>query len=297
MMQKAFAAMDLTSPGSPPFHLIAHVHYTVAKDSHDGIYEMLWAAPDRWREGFKMEGVDSEIALGLGDKLYVLRSGSAPSLPLLRTRAVVLPSGKDAFTWKQHVAKVTASPADGQGDICVDSNEHLLAEHTCFDPSTSEITLIRDSVQDHDFVKMQRSEFISIGEKRYPKHIASHYFDEDMDIRIDIATLATELAERAFTPPPGAAASDWCATPLEKGATNPGLGLVVLLESPPALIAYYLSVRRDGKVARSFPLRPASPKIDNQLNAWFRIVKFPVKSCGGNPIDYGEFFYLPNNLR
>jgi hypothetical protein len=297
LMQKAFADMDLTSPGSPPFHLIAHVHYELAGDGRDGIYELFWSAPDRWREGFEMERVDPEIDWALGDKLYTLRGNPSASLPLLRVRAVLHSGRSDAFAWNLKVNRVTSEQLNGDQVTCISSKQDPIEEHACLDSGNNLIESVRDQGQAGwtAYLNTERSNFKTLAGKRYPTHYISHYFDENMDIKIQTVALANDAVERVFTPQPGALASDWCATPVEKGETSPGYPELSMHK--PALIAYYLLVARDGKVKTSVPLRPADPNYDAELNGWFRNVKFPTKSCGSNPVEYERLFYLPSNLR
>lgn len=295
MMQKAFAEMDLTSPGSPPFHLIAHVHYAVANYVHDGIYEMLWATPDHWREYVNMGQDGSEIDVAAGDKLYVLRSGAVPSLSVLRARAVLGPHDPGAFAWDRRVTKVMYSVAGGETDICVDSKKYVLLEHACVDPK-GELTLIQEgSGERHVNESVDRDDFVSLGEKRYPRHFGSQHSDETMSIRIDVLTLAPDLTKRSFEAPAGAVASDWCAMPMQKGAI---LGIPPTLNPSgviPRVVAYYVWVARDGRVSRFVLLQ--TPNGDHTFDFFLHSASFPVKSCGGKPIEYQALFYFPSSLQ
>ncbi len=296
IMQKAFAAMNLTSPGSPPFHLVAQIHYELGGDGRDGVFELFWAAPDRWREGFKMDRVDSEIDIALGDKLYTLRHNASASLPLLRVRRVLHPGESNAVSRNFKVGKVTSEQLNGEQVTCFDSKRGVVEERTCFDSPRNQIVdaSYRGQTGWTASLDGERSDFVAVGDRRYPRHFVSHYFDENMDIRITTLAVATDFPEGVFTPQLGAAVSDWCAAPVEKGETSPGFGRIILHE--PALVAYDLLIARDGKVEKSAPLRPADPNEDTQLNTWFREARFPKKFCGANPIEYERLFYLPNNL-
>src|SRR5579862_2191429 len=291
MMQKAFAAMNLTSSGSPPFHLLAQVHYDLGGDGRDGIFELFWAAPDRWREGFKMERVDPEIDIALGDKLYTLRRNASASLPLLRVRRVLHPWGSNAVGRDFKVSKMAPEQLNGEQVTCFDSKWGVVEEHTCFDSPSNRIEETSYQGQGGWTASLngKRSDFVAVGDKRYPRHFVSHYFDENMDIKITTLAVGTDFPEGVFTPQVGAAVSEWCAAPVEKGETSPGFGRITLHE--PALVAYDLLIARDGKVKKSAPLRPADANEDAQLNAWFRDVKFPKKLCGANPIEYERLFY------
>lgn len=193
MMQKAFAAMDLTSPGSPPFYLIAQVHYELGGDGRDGVYELSWAAPDRWREGFEMERVDTEIDVALGDKLYTLRRNPSASLPLLRVRAVLHPDRRGAIIWDQKINRVTSEQLNGEQVTCIDSVRDPIEEHACLDSASNEIKYVRHRGEASwaAFLSSELTELVALADKRYPTHFVSHYFDENMNIKVKTLAVVT----------------------------------------------------------------------------------------------------------
>ena len=76
LLRKAAADSELRGSGAAPFHLLANFKYTLDNNTVDGMYELFWAAPDKYREYFKMgDVVETDIAAG--NKLYVERSTKA----------------------------------------------------------------------------------------------------------------------------------------------------------------------------------------------------------------------------
>ena len=70
LLRKAAADSELRGSGAAPFHLLANFKYTLDNNTVDGMYELFWAAPDKYREYFKMgDVVETDIAAG--NKLYV----------------------------------------------------------------------------------------------------------------------------------------------------------------------------------------------------------------------------------
>src|SRR5271165_6105607 len=80
LLQRAFEGMKLQEAGTPPYHLVARVHIEMEGTFRDGVYEVLWAAPDRFRENFKIEAL-AETDLVLSDKLYVFRTSPLVMFP------------------------------------------------------------------------------------------------------------------------------------------------------------------------------------------------------------------------
>src|ERR1700704_5788793 len=72
LLQRTIKSQDLQLAG-PPFHLVAHVRYNFGGKTSDGAYEILWAAPNRFRETFQLEKM-TEIDVALGDKIYIYRN-------------------------------------------------------------------------------------------------------------------------------------------------------------------------------------------------------------------------------
>ena len=68
-----------------PFHLVAKIHYEASFRTSGGTYELLWSAPDRFREEFRLDTL-GETDVVIGDKRYVLRTGPALQLGLWRLR-------------------------------------------------------------------------------------------------------------------------------------------------------------------------------------------------------------------
>ncbi len=317
IMQKTFNAMDLRSPDSPPFHLVARVHYDLAGSATDGTYEMLWLAPGRWREDFKMDGIGTETEIAQGDKIVSLRSSSGPILPLHSIRGVLLPEGEKAYTWGLKMKKIYITPREySKRRACIDAEQGpALKETACLDPSAQEVNIIRDV----DFVvSAERSDFVSVGEKRYPRHFATRQYDETMDIHLEFLPVPQEGIETALEAPAGAVVRDWCPKEEIKEPTGGPPSPLFQMRPPGAMVLYYVLVDTNGRVKDWAPLRKESKAIDDLLEtpdllralqprgsgapillqgtylgsidktmaAWFPDAKFAKRSCGGKPIEY-----------
>jgi hypothetical protein len=52
-VSKARNSGGLQSPDDQPYHLVAKLRYTLADKTIEAMYEILWAAPDRYRVEFR----------------------------------------------------------------------------------------------------------------------------------------------------------------------------------------------------------------------------------------------------
>jgi len=87
-IKKAQEASDLRSPGAAPYHLVAKTRYAIGDKTMDGTYEILWAAPDRYRVEFRMGDI-GETDLVLGDKKYVERNTQTMTLPMWSVSSIL----------------------------------------------------------------------------------------------------------------------------------------------------------------------------------------------------------------
>jgi hypothetical protein len=306
LLQKAGEAADLRASDTPPFHLVATVHYTIGPQTFDGKYELLWASPDQFRETFKM-GPAEEKEIALGDKLYILRTTEALSLPLWSVRDA-LKSVKRYFAEAgKNVSKVRASQSSKNNQYCVDSFDDFSRTQTCFDPATNE-TVYLDfglfpseravySAEIKQMFRLELSDFAAVGEKRFPLHLTRHRLDEKLEIRVETFARVKTFAPGLFAAPPGAEAHDWCSSPIAAGSLQIDRGSLLKIDPPGSVFAYYVLVGRDGLVEKSVPIRQGGPFVDVRMAERLRMARFPILSCRGNAIEYETVIEAPIRIR
>jgi hypothetical protein len=287
---------------------------------------MLWLASDHWRQDFKMDGIGSETDIAQGDKIVSLRSGPGPILPLTSIRGVLLPERKNAYTWDLKMKKIHLMPMDGEQRVCIDSKQGpALKETACLDQTATEVTVLRDA----DFLEsMERSDFVSVGNKRYPRHIATHFFDETMDIHLEFAAVPQKGIESALAAPEGAVVHDWCPKEEIKGSVGGPASPLFMMRPPGAVIRYYVLVDTNGRVKEWAPLRKETKAIDaliatpdysrsvqpsgsgtpiflqgkyfgsmdKTMAAWFPEARLAIHSCGGKAIEYEHVMEAPTAI-
>jgi hypothetical protein len=295
IMQKAFAAMDLTAPGSPPFQLKARVHFEFTGEHQDGTYTLNWFRPDQCREDFSLQGDGAETDIATGDKIYILRTSSTPALSLLSTQAILRPSRPGTVAWDLRVNRVYSVRMNGRNEICIDSKRDLEKERACFDNGTAEPAFTQDWITEGSFPQgLARENFIFLNKRHFPRHLVVQTLDEKLDLRLDSIINVEGYVVDLFDPPPASIVREWCADPVESGTLSaPALMSVLDLRQ---ILAYYVLVKPDGSIERSEALRPLARKVDNEVSVWLRTTKFPIHLCGGKPIEYGRIYQLDTGV-
>ena len=299
LLENAAAAANLETAGTPPFHLVAKVHYELGRELFDGAYELFWASAARYRENYKM-GTAVEIRLALGDKLYVLRNTPILDLPLWRLRTTMRSNYHGFHPSNPKVDKVYSARIGGESQTCVESQRNYEWMRACFDPITKQVVSLSNALKfpedvssaDGNFFNAEQSDFVSFGAKRYPRRIAHRYEDEKMDVEITSLDQVTRYETELFTPPTGAQAYDWCPNPGSKGKISFESMPRIVPKSTVGLLAYYVFVGADGKAKSSGPMRSGGSLLNDRMKEWIDTHKFPTYSCEGKPIPY-EIVLLP----
>lgn len=306
LLQNAADAADLWASDTPPFHLLASIHYELGGRPSDGTYEILWASPDQYRVNFSMRTAN-EVQVVSRDKLYVLRNTPSPTFPLWTTR-MTLRSVKNYFLGRK-VRKVRSAQIGGLQRTCFDSGDDRFERENCFDPATNRpvsVTfadlpprgpLSHITKELKHLRELELGNFAPLGKKYYPLSIISNELDEKLAVTITTLEELKAIPEDAFAPLAGAQALDWCSKPTAKGTLQFPSGILGELDPPGSMFPYYVLVGRDGRAQKSMPMRSAGPHIDDQMAARLRMSKFPIQSCGGNAIEYETVVPAPVEIR
>jgi|HubBroStandDraft_6_1064221.scaffolds.fasta_scaffold172529_1 hypothetical protein len=291
-LRKAATDSDLRGSGAAPFHLLANFKYTLDNNTVDGTYELFWAAPDKYREYFKMADV-VETDIAAGHKLSVERSTKAIPLPLWRIQQSLRAPVLQLVGADPNVKKVYTDRSSGDPRTCVEFESNYARPQACFDLNTNAINAAIGGIYGRYAGSQFRiNEFVSIGGKRFPRHIYLTALGETIDLHIATLESQTSFDDTVFTPGPKAEVRDWCPEPTQKGGVKwphpPGVwGLGAPPMAPPGnFSAYYLWVSRDGQVANIIGLRTGPAEEDRRMQAMLHDAKFPVRRCGDSPIDY-----------
>lgn len=295
ILQNASEGADLWASDSAPFHLVASVHYELGGQPSDGTYDLLWRSPDQYREYFEMRTA-KEMEIASGGKLSILRNTPTLTMPLWSTRKN-LRFIKNYFL-RQKVKRVRAGKVKGIDATCIDSESEFAERQDCFDPTNNQVvhvSFVEKLRHGANFTlgKAELTSFTSLGKKRYPLRIVTNELDEKLDVTITTFEKPESISEDSFVSPPDAQIFDWCPNPTISGHIELPSGAVGRMDAPGGTFLYYVLVGRDGRVKKSAPMRSAGPQVDHKMATWLHMAKFPVQSCGGNPVEYETAFFTP----
>ena len=307
-LERAFIAMNLRKPDSPPFHQLVRFHYEVLEQAQDGSYEIFWSGTQHYREVFKL-GSEQEIDVAVGDKMYTTRSSVAVTLPLRNVRDLVKSPMPGYLMVDYDVISVADEQVEGQMRQCIhlskrDANtKQQGTAQICFERDSKQIASI--SAQGNFLnvpTNIELTAFKTLGVKRYPMHMVTTVATENMppaNIEANVETLenVTKFDDDPFAPPPGAAVRDWCSTlaaaPSLEDYDQPSFPQDELKN----LTEFFVLVGANGRVMQAEPVRPAAdPDGEQKIATWIKTARFPIQNCGVTPVEY-ETFYTPKLKR
>ncbi len=144
-----------------------------------------------------------------------------------------------------------------------------------------------------DKFDLRLSGFIKLGEKQFPQRISRRQEDEEFSLDVETLESTTSFADEIFTPAPTSTFLPWCANPTEKGSIDPAPP-AFQVDASPRILVYYVLVGTDGRIKILRPIRSSGDKMDQAMVDWSRKARFPVRWCGGKPIEYESAVFLHN---
>lgn len=285
-LQAAITSQDLQSPGRP-FHLLANVTYKLGGTTQNGVFEILWAAPDRFRETFRMDKM-SEVNLALRDKMYVLRNTPTLSPQFLHLRNFVHhPLG--LYLGSKTTAQKIYSASVGQqllNCIAVDADKEA---SVCLDLTTNEVSSIKlDNGYPAAPYNLEENDFLNLGPRRYPRRMTRTIPGQTMTVEITKFVDVTAFQPEVFVPPANSEVRNWSLHPTPK----PDYFFATLPfpeSSPPRVFyPYYLLTGTNGHIKKFVSLNPSAPPIAPAVAQWIHNAQFPIWVCGQRPLEHEE---------
>ncbi len=209
LLARATAHLNIESPSSAPFVLLAKARYTVNKQTVEGTYALGWAAPNLYREDLQYGSVHETILVS-GGKLYRVGQDTSHinlwSQMIKRALRWSLPSGVRAKERPQgeHYgsgAQLTCIVANGPETherICLDPNNYEPFSYDVSSPSGKQNWTFAD------YTSLANAPSIS---QRFPTAI-TYKDNRGISAELDIQSIAavSGFAANEFTPPAGAVA-------------------------------------------------------------------------------------------
>jgi len=303
-IKKAQEASDLGSPGAAPYHLVAKIRYAIGDKTMDGTYEILWAAPDRYRVEFRMGDI-GETDLVLGDKKYVERNTQTMTLPMWSVSSILFFSA--VLPIAQRPSSVSVHKLSWLGDganreICANVGE-IMDREFCFDAKTRELMGIHTHPKPHSSavnaaLALDLTDYANLGKMRYPRRLVRRWGPESIDATIEKWESVQDFDETVFAPLPNSTVWDWCSTPkIEMPKSDGPYAPPINVDSMSGslsfpYIALYKVVRADGTVKEATllfgsPNGPAKELLERQ-----RHDRSAVFVCDGKPVEYEAMFVI-----
>ena len=305
ILQKAEEQTRINSAGRPPFRLIAKLHYTSGKTTMDGAYEVLWQAPDRFREEFAL-GPFSESDVAVPGKLYVRRNTPLPALALWRLRMLTSLPTLHADVPLAQIAKVLHQKNSAGSVWCFELAPPFAPDKECVDALTGGLI----SVSRKGPGALAEDHFVAVGSSNYATHMLSTIGNDSIEVNVDRLEPVDGFADGIFSPPNNATYSDWCPNPSATPDDGQELRILTAMvfsvpgftplrerdmtgyylgpEFPPRtrdLTGYYLKVGTDGAIELAAEMHPDGTARRIELVGASN-VRLPVHSCAGTPIEY-----------
>jgi len=303
-VEAAEKSNSLLSEDLPSYHFVANVRYTLSSNAAplEGTFEVLWAAPDRYRVEFRL-GKIGETDLVLKDKKYVIRNTPMMMLSMWSISDFLFSKIKPVGSPNPQSLTDISSIGDGASrQICLTAGDTTAVEHRlCFDANTTELISEHHFPNPHGFMAKfplaaDLTDYTNLGKTRYPQHLMTEYGPQKIEAVVEKWEAVAGFAEDLFTPPPKATVWDWCADPKLKApayrTTVPALPVLSGVRDPKtgepsmAYVAVYKVVGTNGfpkQVTELFapPGKLAEKFVDDQHH-----VRSDVRICDGKPIEY-----------
>lgn len=302
-VKKALDANILQDPDGSPYHFVAKFRHTMGDKTVDGTYEVLWAAPDRYRVEVRM-GDLGETDVVLGDKKYVVRNTPTMTLAMWSASSLLFPQTSvmvPAQPRSDSVSKVYFSGEGSNRQICAIVGDH--PSHTremCFDAATLDIVSQHFGPNPHGALpKASLSSdftgYVSLGKMRFPQHLARRVGPQLIYADVEKWEAVQTFGADTFVPPAKATEWDWCSRPEIQLKTSTQSALLPSFLAPTitassGLEGHYLmeykSVEADGTAKQIVELFGPQSDAAKEFLKQQRRERSALHLCGGKPVAY-----------
>lgn len=296
LLAKSRGLSNIEEPGSPPFVLNAKIRYQIGSQSADGHAQIIWLAPDHYREAFSAPNYFYTEIVRDG---YRYLSRTNDDMPLMiyeleRTFRHLLDAG---LAQKEKIKNLEKTHLRDESLTCVTFADKSLFER-CFTDDGDVASMERHAPADDTLRELYEfSNFVVFGPKRFPQTIVFRGGDDHV-LQIDVGQLESmkEPPAGAFVLPPDTTKETWCAQPktagpdLQKEPFSLALDPGPMMDAERSLIAYhpalYIVVGPNGHVRNGTVIRSSRPLDNNELKHWMSNMRFPILQCGHDGIEY-----------
>jgi len=289
LLAKSQGLSDIEAPGSPPFVLNAKIHFQIGAQSMDGQGQIIWLAPDHYREVYTAPNYSYTEIVRDGYR-YIQRTKDELPPIIYELRTAVEHSFAIRKATKDKIKKITVTPSGSDTSTCI-TYTHGIME--CLDNDADETVFETDWPQALAMtVRYELSGFATFGSRRFPQKIVFRGGDGDViDVEVQRLAFIKDAPADAFQIPLHSAQETWCATPeYEQNALHfmnlPSDFNDATMELMKANASLYCVINSGGHVRAVYVLHSDRKVKDQVLQDWMSEARFPQLVCGKDGQEY-----------
>lgn len=287
LLAKSRDLSNIEAPGSPAFVLNAKIHYQIGTQSAEGDGQIIWTAPDHYREAFTAPNYSYTEVVRDGYRYLARTNNEMPLISYELQKTIELAMHPGLIVKNKIKTGEVTHPGEG-GLTCI-AFKTVLAISECLDGSGDVVTTEIDRPPDASALNDRREyrDFVAFGTKRFPNTIVFRGGDGHI-IEVDVQQLALvkEVSSDAFKTQADATKEAWCAQPKSDVLLDPSMNPYASLAriDPKALV--YCVIDGNGHARSVTVIRSSKPIKDKDIETWMRRMRFPSLRCGSEGIEY-----------
>ena len=300
LLAKSQGLSNIEASGSPAFVLNMKIHYQIGAQSMDGQGQIIWLAPDHYREAYAAPNY-SYTGIVRDGYHYLARTKNETPLAIYELQRTLQRAFGASPIKNEKIKQVETSQFGGQSLTCVTFSDKSTFKR-CL-TSDGDVATMEFTAPPSTGVLNERyefSEFIGFGKKRFPQRLVFRR-GNDYAIEIEVQQLAEikEAPAGAFAAPVDAVKETWCAEPKtsspsgsaeEMDAFSPGGDMTIV---PPSLLPFvtsgatiYLVIGPNGLARAVTIIHSTLPIGPKDVQSLMKNTHFPIVRCGHNAIEY-----------
>ncbi|MGB6523822.1 MAG: hypothetical protein WBE87_02785 [Candidatus Acidiferrales bacterium] len=295
LLAKSRDLSNIEAPDSPAFVLNAKIHYQMGRQKAEGDAQIIWTAPDHYREAYTAPNY-SYIEVVRDGYRYLARTNNEMPLQMYELRnAIIAAMDGGGNPGNLKIKRVKTDPSDSRIVCIIFDTFAPITDCLDSDGDVLSSEMQRKDVQDILRQHYDFSDFAVFGAKRFPRKVAFRGGDGDV-IEIEVSQLAAvkAIAPVAFNVPTGAMKETWCENPTSD-PPNPafhGGSVDEFMTLGDAQASVYLVIDANGHVRAGTVIYQMRPIRYDDLKAMFRAMRFPRALCGNDGIEYETIMHF-----
>ena len=301
LLAKSRGLSNIEEPGSPSFVLNAEVHYQIGAQKAEGQAQIIWTAPDHYREAFTAPNYFYTEIVRDGYR-YLSRTNDDMPLIIFELHNTLAALMHTDTNLKYKFKQIDTVPPADDAPTCVTFKSEPPVR-TCLDEWGDVVTTEANQPAQRRIMsaRYERRDFTTFGAKRFPREVTFHGGDGH-GIEVDVQQLVAikDPPADAFKIPIPSARETWCSEPR---FDSPDKALI--LNPPDAFViasgilrranaVLYVTVRPGGRLRSAMVVYSSSPVKPKTLQDWLENAHSRPLLCGTDGLEYeAEVSFAP----